>query len=51
MQITFPGPDGQPLTVVDNRRASVPSERGKAVAVTLPEARRPAGWIIATMRV
>jgi hypothetical protein len=51
MQITFPGPDGQPLTVVDSRRAQGPGGRDKAVAVTLPAARRPAGWIIATMRV
>ncbi len=51
MQITFTGPDGRPLTVADSRRDPARATPGAAVTVTLPEERRPAGWIIAAMRV
>ncbi len=51
MQISFPGPDGQLLTVADTRRDPIPARPGRDVTIALPQERRPAGWIIATMRV
>jgi hypothetical protein len=50
MQITFPGPDGTPITVADTRRDPVPNKAGKSHTV-LPQERRPAGWIVAAMKV
>jgi hypothetical protein len=44
MQITFTGPDGNPVTVTDPRRAA------KTVSVALPEERRPAAFIIIQMK-
>ena len=51
MQITFPGPDGQPIPVTDSRRDPIPTRPGKDSAYALPQERRPAGTLIATMRV
>lgn len=51
MQITFPGPDGAPITVADCRRDAVPNKAGKAHTVALPQERRPASWILGTMKV
>ena len=51
MQITFPGPDGQPITVSDTRREPILGKSGKTVSLALPEERRPAGWIITAMKV
>lgn len=51
MQITFPGPDGQPITVADSRREPVLTKPGKDISIALPQERRPAGWIISTMKV
>jgi hypothetical protein len=51
MQITFPGPDGTPITVADSRRDPIPNKPGKAHTVALPQERRPAGWIITAMKV
>jgi hypothetical protein len=50
MQITFTSHDGKPITVSDPRQPAP-----TAVAI-LPEARRPAGWImtawiVSTMKV
>ena len=50
MQITFPGPDGTPITVADTRRDPVPNKTAKGRTV-LPQERRPSGWIISTMKV
>jgi len=47
MQITFTGPDGQPVTVADPRLARA----ARGVTVTLPQDRRPAGWLITAMKV
>jgi hypothetical protein len=46
MQITFPGPDGQPIPVTDTR---IPSRPGKDNAFGLSQERRPASTIIAAM--
>jgi len=51
MQITFPGPDGQLLTVTDPRRDARPATPGKDVKIALPRERRPASWMLATFRV
>ena len=51
MQITFPGPDGTPITVADTRRETAPNKAGKGHTVVLPEERRPAGWIVSAMKV
>jgi hypothetical protein len=51
MQITFPGPDGSSITVADIRREPVLTKPGKDVNIALPQERRPAGWIIASMKV
>lgn len=47
MQITFSGPDGQSITVSDPRRGAAQAAR----AVALPQERRPAGWVVASMKV
>lgn len=49
MQITFPGPDGTPITVADTRE-QLPNKSGKSHTILPPE-RRPAGWITSAMRV
>jgi hypothetical protein len=51
MQITFPGPDGTPITVADTRREPILTKPGKDTSIALPQERRPVGWIIATMKV
>ncbi len=51
MQITFPGPDGQPITVADSRREPVLTKPGKDISIALPQERRPAGWITSAMKV
>jgi hypothetical protein len=51
MQITFPGPDGQPITVADSRREPVLTKPGKDTSIALPQERRPASWILGTMKV
>jgi hypothetical protein len=51
MQITFPGPDGTPITVSDPRREPVLNKPGKPVSIALPEERRPASWILGAMKV
>ncbi len=51
MQITFPGPDGQSITVADTRRDPILTKPGKDVTIALPQERRPAGWIITSMKV
>ena len=51
MQITFPGPDGTPITVADTRREPAPNKAGKGHTVVLPAERRPAGWITSAMKV
>jgi hypothetical protein len=51
MQITFPGPDGQPITVADSRRDPILTKPGKDVSIALPQERRPASWIAGVMKV
>jgi hypothetical protein len=51
MQITFPGPDGQLLTVEDPRRPPLATKPAKDVKIALPRERRPASWMLATFRV
>jgi len=51
MQITFPGPDGHPVTVADTRRDPILTKPGKDVSIALPQERRPAGWIVSAMKV
>lgn len=51
MQITFPGPDGTPITVADTRRDVILGKPGKDVSIALPEERRPAAWIAGVMKV
>ena len=51
MQITFPGPDGTPITVADTRREPTLSKPGKPVTVALQGDRRPTSWITGTMKV
>jgi hypothetical protein len=51
MQITFPGPDGTPITIADTRREPTLSKPGQPVSVVLPQDRRPASWILGTMKV
>ncbi|MEO7221018.1 MAG: hypothetical protein ABIY37_00950 [Devosia sp.] len=51
MQITFPGPDGQPITVADSRREPILTKPGKDVSIALPSERRPASWVMGTMKV
>jgi hypothetical protein len=51
MQITFPGPDGNTITVADTRRDPILTKPGKDVSIALPQERRPAGWIIGSMKV
>lgn len=51
MQITFPGPDGQLLTVTDPRRDPLPGKTPKDIKIALPRERRPASWMLATFRV
>jgi hypothetical protein len=51
MQITFPGPDGQPITVADTRREPILTKPGKDASIALPEERRPAATIMGTMKV
>jgi hypothetical protein len=51
MQITFPGPDGTPITVADTRREPIFTKPGKDTTIALPQERRPAGWITTTMKV
>jgi hypothetical protein len=48
MNITFPGPDGQTLTVADTRREPVPGKPAKNVTVATD--RRPASWILGNFR-
>jgi hypothetical protein len=40
MQITFPGPDGTPISVADTRREPVLTKPGKDVTISLPQERR-----------
>lgn len=51
MQITFPGPDGTPITVADSRREPILTKPGKDVSIALPNERRPVSWILGTMKV
>lgn len=51
MQITFPGPDGTPITIADTRRTPILTKPGKDVSIALPQERRPAGWVMSTMKV
>ena len=51
MQITFPGPDGTPITVADTRREPVPNKAGKSSAYALPRERRPAASVVGIMKV
>lgn len=51
MQITFPGPDGQPITVADTRRDPVFTKPGKDVTIALPQERRPSASVISVMKV
>jgi len=51
MQITFPGPDGTPISVADSRREPILTKPAKDVTIALPQERRPASWIMGTMKV
>jgi hypothetical protein len=51
MQITFPGADGQTITVADSRREPVLTRPGKDISIALPQERRPMATIIAVMKV
>ena len=51
MQITFPGPDGQPIPVTDTRRDPIPSRPGKETAFGLSQERRPASTLLSAMLV
>jgi hypothetical protein len=51
MQITFPGPDGQTVTVADTRRDTIPTKPGKDRMIALPQERRPSSWIAGYMKV
>jgi hypothetical protein len=52
MQITFPGPDGTPITVADTRREPTLGKPGKPVSIALPQQdRRPTNWITGVMKV
>lgn len=51
MQITFPGPDGTPITVADTRREPTPNKTTKSHTIALPEERRPSAWITGAMKV
>ena len=51
MQITFPGPDGQPITVADERRNPILTRPGKDVTIALPQDRRPSASVVGMMRV
>jgi hypothetical protein len=51
MQITFPGPDGQPITVADARREPILTKPGKDTSIALPQERRPTSWVMGTMKV
>ena len=49
MQITFPGPDGQTLTVSDPRPTSTTGKPVKQTIV-LQREQRPASWMLATFK-
>jgi len=51
MQISFPGPDGNMITVADTRREPVLAKPGKDQTISLPQDRRPASYIIGYMKV
>jgi hypothetical protein len=51
MQITFPGPDGTPLTVADARREPIYTKPGKDVTIALPRERRLAAHVVGAMKV
>lgn len=51
MQITFPGPDGQLLTVSDPRPTPPSTKTAKVTTVVLQREQRPASWMLATFRV
>jgi hypothetical protein len=51
MQITFPGPDGNMITVADTRREPVLTKPGKDHTIALPQERRPSSHIIGYMKV
>jgi hypothetical protein len=46
VQITYPGPDGQLITIVDPRDDQERAKSGKVLKLELPAQRRPAGWLI-----
>lgn len=48
MQITFPGPDGQTLTVSDPRPTSPSGKPAKDKTIVLQREQRPASWMLAT---
>lgn len=50
MQITFPGPDGEMVTVVDPRRNPVPTKPSKDTTIALPRERRPTSWMLTSFR-
>ena len=50
MQITFPGPDGQLLTVSDPRPIPPPGKPVKQKTIVLQREQRPASWMLATFR-
>lgn len=51
MQITFPGPDGQPIPVTDTHRDPIPGRPRKHNAFGLSQERRPASTLLSTMLV
>ena len=51
MQITFPGPDGTPISVADTRREPAPNKPGKPLTAVLLQDRRPTSWIAGVMKV
>ena len=51
MQITFPGPDGDMITIADTRREPVLAKPGKDHTIALPQERRPSSSVIGYMKV
>ncbi len=51
MQISFPGPDGNMITIADARRDPVLVKPGKDRTIALPQERRPSSFVIGYMKV
>ena len=51
MQISFPGPDGNMITIADARRDAVLVKPGKDRTIALPQERRPSSFVIGYMKV